>query len=91
MSDKMKPCRVDSVSGWCKEHDAKGRLMEILYCDKNQEPHRTPDARLEAERAVIEAAKQKYRSLVYTSGVSGQFADAELVKAVERLARTEAK
>ena len=43
------------------------------------------DTLADARRAVIEAAKQKYRSLVYTSGVSAEFADAELVKAVEAL------
>lgn len=36
-----------------------------------------------AEKAVLLAAQRKYRSLVYTSGVDREFADAELIKAVE--------
>lgn len=40
------------------------------------------------ERAVVEAAKQKYRSLVYTSGVSQEFADAEIIKTVKALTAT---
>ncbi len=57
MSEPLKPCRVDEVSGWCKEHDSKGRLQEILYCDKGPDPYpRAASARLALLERVAKAA-----------------------------------
>jgi hypothetical protein len=50
---ELKPCRVDSVSGWCLEHDAKGRLQETLYCDKGPNPYRRPEPTATGEAKAI--------------------------------------
>ena len=48
MSDKIKPCDI-SENGYCRTHDESA----IYVDDSCPVGRRTPDARLEAERAVI--------------------------------------
>lgn len=57
MSEKHNPCRVDQVSGWCREHDAKAGLPEALRCCKNVPDISTPSERERLTEAVIEKAK----------------------------------
>lgn len=55
MSAPIRPCRVDEVAGWCREHDAKARLLEEPYCDKNP-IRRAPSDRERLVEKVVEAA-----------------------------------
>ena len=65
MSDKIKPCPESLGKSYCPRHKREGQRRVGFRCICAElevawilgAGSRTPDARLEAERAVIEAAK----------------------------------